>query len=158
MSQKNENTYILFKLGGETFGTRLLSVREIVEMQPLKPVPFTSTYFLGVLNIKGKIISVLDLQKKFKLEHKDESTVLTTGFILILDLPENSIGVRVDSVLSVRELEISEIAPSPINDIEIDPTYLIGVSRVETHLACLIELNRLISNEEMEKTKDALGA
>src|SRR5687767_11797892 len=95
------NRYICFRLGDEEFAIPLLSVREVIGVPNVTPVPQTPSYFLGIMNLRGLVISVMDLRLKMNIKGKDsaESTVI------ILDLGNYNLGVLVDEVISVIAID-----------------------------------------------------
>ncbi len=146
-SETNER-YLIFEISGSLYGTPLLSVREVIEQQDIKPVPYAPSYFIGIMNLRGKVVSVIDLRKKFKV---DETSERDNTYIMILDLDDTSIGVMIDKVISVQELNVDDVSFLPTVDANIDSDYLIGASRFNDKLITLVELSKLISKEEVDK-------
>ena len=146
-----KNSFIIFRLGGELYGVPILSVREIFEFQPVKPVPFVPNYYLGIINLRGKIVSIIDLKKKFKMKQNED--VKSGGFIMVMEMSENVIGVVIDETLGVNQVEINEISFNPVSDTTIDSDYLIGATRINDELVTLVDLSLLINIEEIENMK-----
>ena len=113
--------FLIFEVGDTLYGTPLLSVREVIEEQVTKPVPFAPRYFVGIMNLRGRVISVIDLRKKFKIESEKESA---KSFIMVLDLDETAIGVMIDRIVSVQSLTVDDVSYLPTVDTHIDPDYL----------------------------------
>lgn len=146
MSQtgKPQERYLTFSLGTDRYGMPLLSVKEVLAMPEIKSVPETPPYFLGLMNLRGQIVPVIDMRTKLGLKPiaRTESTVIIT------DCGESVIGVVVDSVDSV-------IAPSP-EDISAPPelanrknaAYLRGVCRHNNALLLFLDLPALLNIEE----------
>lgn len=145
---EGEDSFLIFEVGNNLYGTPLLSVREVLEEQTTKPVPYAPPYFLGIMNLRGRVVSVIDLRKKFNVvsEHEDEN-----AFVMILDLEDTSIGVVIDRVVSVQNLSIDDVSFLPTIDTHIDPEYLIGAARFDDKLITLVELSRLIDKHEVDK-------
>lgn len=141
--------FLVFDVSGNLYGTPLLSVREVIERQKIKPVPYSPSYFLGIMNLRGKVVSVIDLRLKFSTKIDDESE--GAGFIMILDLEDTFIGVLIDKVVSVQSLSVDDVSFLPQIDANIDPDFLIGAARFEDQLITLIELSKLIDKEEIDK-------
>ncbi len=146
-----EDSFLIFEVGKNLYGTPLLSVREVIEEQPTKPVPYAPSYFLGIMNLRGRVVSVIDLRKKFRVE-----TDKTEGnaFVMILDLEDTAIGVVIDRVVSVQTLSIDDVSFLPTIDTHIDPEYLIGAARFDEKLITLVELSKLIDKHEVDKYRN----
>lgn len=149
---EGEDSFLIFEVGNNLYGTPLLSVREVLEEQATKPVPYAPPYFLGIMNLRGRVVSVIDLRKKFNVvsEHQDEN-----AFVMILDLEDTSIGVVIDRVVSVQNLSIDDVSFLPTIDTHIDPEYLIGAARFDDKLITLVELSRLIDKHEVDKYRSS---
>ena len=150
-TEKQKEGYIVFRLAGELYGIPILSVREIIELQEIKPVLFAPKYYLGIINLRGKIVSVLDLKKKFNMTKTSEEEV--EGLIMILDTSVNEIGVIIDETLGVKQIDPNAISFNPVSDSLIKSDYLIGATRINDQLVSLIELNKLIDVEEINNFK-----
>ena len=150
-TEKQKEGYIVFRLAGELYGIPILSVREIIELQEIKPVLFAPKYYLGIINLRGKIVSVLDLKKKFNMTKTSEEEV--EGLIMILDTSVNEIGVIIDETLGVKQIDPNAISFNPVSDSLIKSDYLIGATRINNQLVSLIELNKLIDVEEINNFK-----
>ena len=149
-TEKQKEGYIVFRLAGELYGVPILSVREIIEFQEVKPVLFAPKYYLGIINLRGKIVSVLDLKKKFSMSSEKKEGG-TEELIMILDTKENEIGVVIDETLGVKQIDPNEISFNPVSDSLIKSDYLLGAARVNDTLVTLINLNKLIDFEELKK-------
>jgi purine-binding chemotaxis protein CheW len=149
---KQQDSFLIFEVGNNLYGTPLLSVREVLEKQPTKPVPYAPNYFLGIMNLRGRVVSVIDLRKKFNVGVSEEDD--GQAFIMILDLEDTSIGVVIDRVISVQNLSIDDVSFLPTIDTHIDPEYLIGAARFEDKLITLVELSKLIDKHEVDKYRN----
>lgn len=148
--------FLIFKVGVNYYGAPLLSVQEVMEEQTIKRVPYAPSYFLGIMNLRGKIISVLDLRKKFKIPEDDKNITdipeeEQVKYIMILDLDSTSIGVIIDKIVSVQHLSPSEIAHLPSVEANINSEFLIGAVRVDEKLVTLVQLSKLIESEEVAR-------
>ncbi len=148
---KGENSFLIFEVGKNLYGTPLLSVREVLEEQPTKPVPYAPAYFLGIMNLRGRVVSVIDLRKKFNVTSDNDET---SAFVMILDLEDTAIGVVIDKVVSVQNLSIDDVSFLPTIDTHIDPEYLIGAARFDDNLITLVELSKLIDKQEVDKYRN----
>ena len=146
--------FLIFEVGDTLYGTPLLSVREVIEEQVTKPVPYAPRYFVGIMNLRGRVISVIDLRKKFKVESETKSK---KSFIMVLDLDETAIGVMIDRVVSVQSLTVDDVSYLPTVDTHIDPDYLIGAARLNDNLITLVKLAKLIDKQEIDKYRSSAG-
>lgn len=105
MSQDEVNRYLNFSLGEEEFAIPLLSVKEVIAVPETTPIPHTPPHFLGIMNLRGQVISVIDLRKKFSINTKNTEETS----VIILDLKNHFLGVVVDSVTSVLAIKNSDI-------------------------------------------------
>lgn len=147
----NEDSYIIFSIGGELYGTQLLSVKEIIEPQKAKPIPCAPAYYLGLMNLRGQIISVIDLHQKFAVPRIDT----LTGLIMILDLEGSVIGVLVGKVLGVKKLGSQAITYHPVVDGPIGAGFILGAIRMDEKLVTLVDLKRLIDQSELARHREA---
>lgn len=143
--------YLCFSLGDEKFAMPLLQVKEVIANSPTTSVPQSPPYFKGFLNLRGQVISVIDLRSKLKVGKPD---ILPETTIVILDLEELSIGVMVDSVNSVSSFEPSVISEPPIHDTATKNEYIIGVARHEKDLILLVDLKKVLSVDEVRALKN----
>ncbi|MCB9062579.1 MAG: purine-binding chemotaxis protein CheW [Halobacteriovoraceae bacterium] len=141
--------FLIFKVGVNYYGAPLLSVQEVMEEQTIKPVPYAPSYFLGIMNLRGKIISVLDLRSKFRIPQTENEKKVK--YIMILDLENTSIGVMIDKIVSVQHLSPKEISHLPSVEANIRPEYIIGATRIDDRLITLVQLSKLIEKDEVER-------
>jgi purine-binding chemotaxis protein CheW len=142
----NEETerYIRFSLGREEYAIPLLKVREVIAMPETTPVPQTPQYFLGIMNLRGQVITVLDLRLKLGIK-ADRGAEMA---VIIVDLGEICVGVVVDSINSVLAAEQSDLAERPDLKQNRAAEYITGVYRKEKGLVLLLDIARLLSFED----------
>jgi len=149
---------VLFELGDETYGVRVLMVEEIIRYQDITAVPHAPEFVRGVLNLRGRIIPVLDLRERFRMPSA-EATRDTR--IVVVEAAGTTVGLIVDSVDEVRNLPQDSIEPpSPIVT-TVDSDFLLGVGRLpeadgEQRLVILLDLDRVTTLEETQALQ-ALG-
>ena len=131
--------YLCFNLGKEEFAIPLLSIKEVLGMPETTPVPQTSPHFLGLINLRGQVISLMDLRVKFGLKpnNSEETSVI------ILDLGDYNLGVVVDQVNSVQLLSEEEIKAKPVVENSKNHEYITGVFRKNEKLTIKFILNTL---------------
>lgn len=139
---------VCFRIGRETFGVDIFAVREIVKAQEITPVPGTADYVLGIINLRGKIVSVVDLAQRLGL---GKATVDRASRILVVDLDGFTVGFLVDAATEVMKLEADSIDPAPdeLKD-SIRDDYLQGVGKLDGRLVIILDLRHLLSDGDAE--------
>ncbi|MDD2942703.1 MAG: chemotaxis protein CheW [bacterium] len=139
--------YLTFSLGKENYGVEILKVQEIIGVIKITRVPKSPHYLKGVINLRGKIIPVVDLRLKIGLPEKayDEKTC----FIVVnaaIGGKAVSVGVVVDTVLEVTHFEESMIQPAPDYGNNSDTSYILGLGKRNTNVVILIDINRSLES------------
>jgi purine-binding chemotaxis protein CheW len=143
--------YLTFRLSGERYAVPLLATREVIPYVESSPVPYTPAYFKGIINLRGQVISVIDLRLKLRLP---EAALTAETAIVILDL-QSPLGVIVDSVDSVVSLKPSEITNLPVAETHGTPCGVIGVARKENDLILLLDAAQAVAMEELKGFRKA---
>lgn len=140
-----ERQIVAFSLGQETYGVDIGQVREIIPIQKIVPVPRAPEFVEGIINLRGKVIPVLDLRKHFGFEKKEPNPAQK---IVLTESGGESIGVIVDSVSSVLRIAQDSIEPpaAVITGDQIE--YIKGIAKVDDSLIVLLDLTRIISDAE----------
>ncbi len=148
-----EQKYILFRLGEELYGTPLLDVREVVEPIEPKPIPNTVRWFRGVINIRGEIVGVVDLRARF-----GQSTELTAGrALMIFSTAVGPLAGLVDKVDSVARIPESDIERHPNVMSVVGQQYLLGIGKLTDRLVTLIDLARVLGEEDLRQIPRSSG-
>jgi purine-binding chemotaxis protein CheW len=134
---------VCFRIGTETFAVDIFAVREIVRVQDVTKVPGVPDFVLGVINLRGRIISVVDLGRQLGLA---PSEVTPTSRILVIHLDGVSVGFLVDAATSVLKVPGDAIDPPPEMTGGIKVDFLEGVAKLEGRLAILLNLRRVLTN------------
>jgi len=143
--------YLTFQLDREEFGIRVLKVREIVGLQDITAVPQTPAHIKGVINLRGKVVPVIDLRLKFGMpeaEYTQRTCIVVTqvqgeaGAMLI--------GVIVDGVSEVLNLSAGEIEDTPDFGEEVAARYLLGMAKVKGKVKILLDIDRVLSASDMQ--------
>lgn len=136
--------YICFGLGQEEFAIPLLTVKEVLAIPDITPVPQTPPHFLGIINLRGNVISIMDLRAKFgiKFSTTDETTVI------ILDFGDYQLGVVVDRVDSVLSLNPDQISNKPHIESSKSTDYISGVYRQDQKLILILDIAKALSVED----------
>ena len=145
---KEEVQLVVFKIGEEEFGVEINQVREIVKLVSITRMPKAPVFIEGVVNLRGQIITVIDLAKRLELPStgKTDSTR-----IMVVEVGEDTVGMIVDSVSEVLRLSTDNIEDTPsLIDTEVHEQYLRGVGKSEDRLLILLDLNEVLSTEEIK--------
>ena len=132
-----ESRYLAFKLLEEEYAIPLLKAQEVVGMLPATPVPFAPSYFKGLINLHGRIISVIDLRMKFSMSGVDQKNEAN---IIVLDMGSYSMGVVVDGVTEVYNVKDDEVNPTPEVEGSVKVDFITGVIHRNEGLVLLIDI------------------
>jgi purine-binding chemotaxis protein CheW len=141
---------VTFRLGNEEFSLDILKVQEIIRHMNLTRVPKTPEFVDGVINLRGRVIPVLDLRKRFGLP-KDENTNETR--IIVVDVDNRTVGLKVDAVSEVLRLPADTVEPPPAIITGVESDYIKGVGKLDGRLLILLDVAKILSCTE----RDALG-
>ncbi len=139
------NQWVTFRLGEETYGVNVMQVQEVLRITEIAPVPGSPDYVVGIINLRGNVVTVIDTRKRFGLYPKDSDD---SSRIVIIEADDQVIGILVDSVAEVVELRASEIESAPNVGNEESSRYIQGVTSRNGELLILVDLNRFLSDEE----------
>jgi purine-binding chemotaxis protein CheW len=142
--------YLIFRLGSEEFGARVLKVREIMGIQEVTPVPHTPVFVKGVINLRGKVIPVIDLRLKFGLP-SEEYTARTRIIVVRTQLGEDQLlmGIVVDEVAEVLNLAASDIEETPDFGPGVETPYLLGMAKVKDRVKILLDIDQVLNSQEL---------
>lgn len=143
-----EEQLVIFELAGETYGIDISTVHEIIRLQAVTEVPRTPDFVEGVINLRGRIVPVIDLHKRFNLPPGEETQ---NSRIMVVEVNEVTVGMMVDAVLEVIGLPAKNIEPPPAVISGVDAAYLRGVGKWKERLIILLDLNKVLFKEEQEK-------
>ena len=142
--------WVTFKLQEETYGINVMQVQEVLRYTEIAPVPGSPDYVLGIINLRGNVVTVIDTRSRFGLEPAD---VTDNSRIVIIEAEKQVIGILVDSVAEVVYLKASEIDTAPNVGTDESARFIQGVSNREGELLILVDLNKLLSDEEWEEIR-----
>ncbi|MDX1519097.1 MAG: chemotaxis protein CheW [Gammaproteobacteria bacterium] len=142
--------WVTFRLDSEVYGVNVMQVQEVLRMTDIAPVPGAPDYVLGIINLRGNVVTVLDARKRFKLNAKEPDDA---SRILITEINGQVVGLLVDSVAEVINLRSSDIEASPAvgKDAGEHSRYIQGVLSREHDILILIDLNKLLTDNELEE-------
>lgn len=155
----NENKFLSFRIGKEEFGVEILRVREIIGILGITPLPQTPAYVKGVINLRGKIIPVIELRTKIGLEPRDYTDETCIIVVEVSDGGDDrlSMGVIVDSVSEVIDIPRASIEPAPRFGGSLDTAYIQGMGKVREQVLILLDIDRVMSVRELDSLSEAAG-
>jgi purine-binding chemotaxis protein CheW len=145
---------VTFNIGEEEFGIDILKVQEIIRMVEITKVPKAPEFVEGVINLRGKVIPVINFRKRFGMETKEDSKETR---IIVVEIESKILSFIVDSVSEVLRLPVSSIESAPSVVSRVDSSYIYGVGKLEDRLLILINIDRLLSEKELLATDKAVA-
>lgn len=149
--QRKERQLVVFSLGQEEYGVDILQVKEIKRLTEITRVPNAPDHVEGVINLRGNIIPVVDLHKRFELgtvEATDESR------IVIVNVQDITVGITVDAVSEVITLDESSLAPPPPLVAGIEASFIEAIGKLKDRLLILLNMDRILGLDEVAATKE----
>lgn len=137
--------WVTFKLAGEKYGVNVMQVREVLRYTEIAPVPGAPIYVMGIINLRGTVVSVVDTRNRFGLASEE---ITDSSRIVIIEADQHVIGILVDSVAEVVYLRQSEIETAPNIGTDESAKFIQGVTHKNDELLILIELDKLLSESE----------
>ncbi|MDR2668458.1 MAG: chemotaxis protein CheW, partial [Desulfovibrio sp.] len=138
---------VTFSIGEEEFGVDILKVQEIIRTMEITKVPRAEAFVEGVINLRGKVIPIIDLRRRFGLDSKvhDKHTR-----IIVIEINNMIVGFVVDSVSEVLRIPAGTVEPPPPVVAGVDSEYISGVGKLQDRLLILLDLDKLLSSEVIE--------
>jgi purine-binding chemotaxis protein CheW len=153
-----EGKYLTFSLAGEEYGIGILKVKEIIGIMPITVVPQTPSYIKGVINLRGKVIPVIDLRLKFSMaaaEFTERTCIIVveimTGGRTIL------MGIVVDSVSEVLNIKAADVEATPSFGTKLDTEYILGMAKAGGSIKILLDIDKILSVAELQ-TADGIAS
>lgn len=137
--------YLTFLLAGEEYGLEILKVRELMGIMDITRVPQTLAFVRGVINLRGKVIPVIDLREKFSLppkEYDDQTCIIVVQV-------DTLIGIIVDTMQEVHDIPSADIAPPPELGSTVDTRFLLGMGKVRNDVKLLLDIDKLLSTDSL---------
>jgi len=156
MEDSKAGKYLTFKLAEEDYGISLLKVREIIGMMPITSVPRTPDFIKGVINLRGKVIPVTDLRRRFDMPETDY-TDRTCIIVVEIRTAECTLqmGIVVDAVTEVLPVREEEIEPAPEFGASVDTRYILGMANMENTVKILLDIDRVLTTGEIDALMEA---
>ena len=155
MAEDAERQLVVFDLAGEIYGVNIETVREIIRMQAVTFVPDAPDFVEGVINLRGRVIPVIDLRRRFGLRVTEETN---ESRVLVVDSEGEDLGVIVDAVTEVQRIPEDSIEPVS-NLVSTERSeYIVGITKVKEQLIILLDLDRAIGAESIQDDAEVVAA
>ena len=142
-----EHQLVVFELDHESYGVEITIVEAIIKMQEITRLPHAPSFVEGITNLRGTIVPVIDLRKRFNL-HLQEATRDTR--IVITNMNDTKVGLIVDAVTQVIHIPDEAIEPPPQMSITVNSAFIKNIAKLENQLVILLDLGKVLTNEEKE--------
>jgi len=139
--------FVTFKLAGQKYAVEILKVQEINNMKDITPIPNAPGYVEGAVNLRGKVIPVLNLRKKF---HMAEIALSDASKIIIIDVRGIIMGVIVDAVSDVLRISSDVVEPPPAVAMSVRSEFILGVAKLPNELVILLDMDKLLDASEQQ--------
>jgi purine-binding chemotaxis protein CheW len=151
-----EGKYLTFSLAGEEYGIGILKIREIIGMMPVTSVPEIPAYVRGVINLRGKVIPVIDLRLRFGMAEID-TTERTCIIVVEIRGPAGviAVGLVVDAVSEVLNIKGDDIENTPSFGTRLSTDYILGMAKMGKGVKLLLDIDRVLSDDDMAELKAA---
>ena len=137
--------YVTFRLAEETYAINVMQVQEVLRVSEIAPVPGAPHYVLGIVNLRGNVVTVIDARRRLGLESREPDDA---SRVVIIEVSNQVVGILVDSVAEVIELAAADIEPAPNVGNDESSKYIQGVASRDGELTIVVDLNKLLSDEE----------
>jgi purine-binding chemotaxis protein CheW len=142
--------YLTFKLADEEYGLEILKVQEIIQMQAVTKVPRTPEYMRGVINLRGKVIPVVDLRKKFNMDHTQDTDKTCIIVVQVVHTGSKVVmGTIIDEVKEVLDIKSENIEETPSFGSSINTDFILGIGKVGTTVKMLLDIDKVLSMGEI---------
>lgn len=150
--------YLTFLLGEEEYGLEILKVQEIIQMQKVTRVPSAPQFVRGVINLRGKVIPVVELRSKFGMPTQQD-TEKTCIIVVMFQVAGHSVtmGVIIDEVKEVLDIEAEQIEETPSFGASIDTQFIMGIGKVGENVKMLLDIDQVLSGSEISSVLQVAG-
>ncbi|MGD8672068.1 MAG: chemotaxis protein CheW [Thiogranum sp.] len=143
--------WVTFRLADEIYGINVMQVQEVLRVSEIAPVPGAPHYVLGIINLRGNVVTVIDTRIRLGLE---TSEVTDSTRIVIIEGAKHVVGILVDCVAEVVDLTMSDVESAPSVGNDESAKYIQGVASRDGELLILVDLNKLLTDEEWDELAD----
>ncbi len=149
--EKTENAItsrqiVCFKIGKEEYGLDILKVQEILKLPRITRLPKSADFIMGVIDLRGKVIPIIDLSRRFKIE---EGKNLTDRRAIVVDIRGKKVGLAIDSVSHVVKVDSKDIEPPPPIVKGISGRYIVGIAKLEDGFVIVLDIEQIFSSDEL---------
>ncbi len=146
-----KDRYLTFRIAKEDYGIAIANVTEIIGIQSITEIPEMPDHIKGVINLRGKVIPVMDVRTRFKLPPReyDERTC-----IIVVDIDGTTVGLVVDTVNEVADIPEDDVEPPPKNKRK-GGNYIMGIGKIGKDVKILLDINKILFEEELETISEA---
>ncbi len=137
---------VCFKIGKEEYGLDILTVQEILKLPKVTYLPKSKPYIMGVIDLRGKVLPVIDLSKRFGIE-SDKLTENSRA--IVVNIAGRKVGLGIDSVSHVIKVNAKDVEPPPAVVKGISGRYIVGIAKIENGFVILLNINQLFSTDEL---------
>lgn len=145
-----ENQLVIFELGGEQYGVGIETVESIIKLQTITRVPHAPKFVEGVTNLRGVVLPVIDLRKRFGLELE---AATKDSRIVVVEVNGLKVGMIVDAVTEVLRIQDEQIEPPSPMITTLDSAFILGIAKVDKRLVILLDLSKILSAQEQERLR-----
>lgn len=149
VDDNEEHKHLVFRLAHELYAAKLVAVREIIKMPEIKPVPFMVNYFRGILNLRGLIVSVVDLRLKLELPCQDQNS----GLLIIVDTEGGAIAAVVDDIVCVKNFPPESVTSNISLRTKIPVEFFLGVGHLDSRMVNIINIAATLTSDDFAVVK-----
>lgn len=146
----DEQQLVAFRLGDEEYGVSIEQVQKIIHREEPTRIPQTPAFVEGVINLRGDLIPIIDMKKRFNLPGKELDD---EARIIVVEVEDQTVGIQVDAVSELLRIPVDSIEPPPPGVASIEAEYLKGVGKVDDRLIILLDIDKLFSHKEKGELK-----
>jgi len=139
--------YLTFSLKNEEYGFEILKVKEIIGLMNITPVPQTPNFVKGVINLRGKVIPVVDLRSKFEMEEVEHTSETC---VIVVDINNVLCGIIVDSVSEVLDTTDKDLEPAPDFGKSVDTSYILGLAKGKEKVKILLDIDKVLTDQDID--------
>ena len=155
IGKKLAGKYLTFALDKEEYAIEILKVNQIIRLQEITSIPCTPPFIRGVINLRGMIIPIIDLRKKFKM---DDHTDTDRSCIVVIQLEQTNkrvnMGIVIDEVREVIEIPAGDIEATPELGTNIDTEFILGIAKTGKSVKMMLDINKVLTSSEIETLSD----
>ena len=137
---------VCFKIGSEEYGIEILKVQEILKLPKITKLPKSADFIIGVIDLRGQVIPIIDLSKRFGTSDKQESSNMRA---IVVDINGKKVGLAIDSVSHVVKVDSRDIEQAPPIVKGISGKYIVGIAKVENGFVVILDINQIFSHDEL---------